>query len=127
MSFDHQAYRQRLVESLERLALPADDQVAWMDETGFPPEELRMDLLHWASLLPSAVEAKTVSAEAATRVEDLADFLTSLFWTLDLAWITSDAAMRTAPEWATAREKAARTLALLAASPPDSARSDAAS
>src|SRR6185437_5754644 len=74
-----QSYLQRLVESLERIAASADAQIAWMNKTGFPPEEMRVDLIHWSSLVPSLVESRTVSPQAASALEDLREFPDSLF------------------------------------------------
>lgn len=115
VSNSNQSYLQRLVESLERIAASADAQIAWMNKTGFPPEEMRVDLIHWSSLVPSLVESRTVSPQAASALEDLREFLDSLFL-LDHRWITSDEALRSAPEWAAARTKATQALVLLGGS-----------
>jgi hypothetical protein len=107
--------RYRLVEDLVELASPAEEQVALLDQTGFPVQELALAFWNWLDSFSGTLEERgalspEVSASmkavvAAIEVIDRASAGgpgTPYLWTVE--------ALRQAGEWESVRQRARSAL-----------------
>jgi hypothetical protein len=101
-----------LLEAIERLADPAEQQIAWLQEVGTYPsaDELALEFDDWFQLADQLVEAWIITPEAVDAMKPIDALLDEMsgpkpFW--------SPEALTHAPEWEQIREHARQVLALI--------------
>lgn len=99
-------------EAIERLAKPAKEQIAWLQEIDTYPsaDELALEFDDWFRLADQLVGARIISQEAFDAMKPIDALLDEMSGPKPL-W--SPAALRDAPEWETIRQQAREVLPLM--------------
>jgi hypothetical protein len=106
--------REQLLAALTRLALPASEQVRYLEEIGTAPnaDELALELDDFIPMLPTAVRDGALSQGQALAIQNVSDYVDSFSGPENAAcWETSE--LYRAPPWEDLRRLAAAALALL--------------
>jgi hypothetical protein len=106
--------REQLTAALTRLALPASEQVHYLEEIGTAPntDELALELDDFIPMLPTAVRDGTLSKGQALAIKKVSDYVDSFSGPENAAlWETSE--LYSAPQWEELRRLSATALALL--------------
>jgi hypothetical protein len=100
-----EALMNQLLSSVERLASAPDVQLAWLDESSYPLDELfeNFDDLFVVST-PRLIEGHVLDVDM-TCLHDLHEYVSR-----PSSWVANDEALRTSEEWVQTRQKAVRTL-----------------